>query len=39
MAIVTEVFALEWSEEASAELIVDVLKTLDNFTFKEEDEK
>ncbi len=39
MAIVTEIFALDWSTEASAELIVDVLQTLDNFTFKEEAEK
>ncbi len=36
MAIIENIFALEWGADVSAELIVDVLQTLDNFTFKEE---
>jgi hypothetical protein len=37
MAILEHVFALNWGADASAELVVDVLQTLDNFTFKEEE--
>jgi len=37
MALIEQVFELGWSAEASAKLIVDVLRNLDNFTFQKED--